>query len=53
MEDNILYGDLSNTETEIIDEIFLNLIENEKISDEKLFYMMRTRIYLHLTMLKI
>ena len=36
MEDNILYDDLSNTETEIIDEIFLSLIENEKINDDKL-----------------
>lgn len=36
MEDNILYEDISNTDTEIADNIFSELNQNEKIDDEKL-----------------
>lgn len=36
MEDNILYEDIANTDTEIADNIFSELNQNEKIDDEKL-----------------
>lgn len=36
MEDNILYEDIANPDTEIADNIFSELNQNEKIDDEKL-----------------
>lgn len=36
MEENILYEDISNPNTEIIDDIFKELNENEKLNNEKL-----------------